>query len=138
MVYSGILTVVFSITLFTAFTQSGKQRFKELDVQRINLVEPDGTSRLVISNKALAPGIIIKGQEHPHPDRKTAGMIFFNDEGTENGGLIFGGEKGADGTERSSGHLSFDRCYIAPSKALAKAAGPVCRLYPTLFACGQS
>ena len=48
---------------------------------------------MVISNKADFPGIIIKGKETPHPDRKTAGMLFFNDEGTENGGLIFGGSK---------------------------------------------
>jgi hypothetical protein len=65
--------------------------------------------RLVISNKALAPGIIIKGKEHPHPDRKPAGMIFFNDEGTENGGLIFGGERDKNGKQSSYGHLSFDR-----------------------------
>ena len=109
MVYSGILTVAFAITLFNAFSRSGRQKFKEIDVQRINLVEPDGTLRLVISDKALAPGFIIRGQDHPHPTRKTAGMIFFNDEGTENGGLIFDGEKGPNGVERSSGHLSFDR-----------------------------
>jgi hypothetical protein len=108
-VYSGILTVAFAITLFTAFSRSGPQKFKEIEVQRINLTEPDGTLRLIISNKALAPGIIIKGQDHPHPTRKTAGMIFFNEEGTENGGLTFDGDKSQNGTERSSGHLSFDR-----------------------------
>jgi hypothetical protein len=78
---------------------------EELDVQRINLREPDGTLRLVISNKSKAPGIFIKGKEYPHPDRKTAGMIFFNDEGTENGGLIFGGETSPDGIKHSSGQF---------------------------------
>jgi hypothetical protein len=35
-------------------------------------------------------------------------MIFYNDEGSENGGLIFGGNKGADGKTDSGGHISFD------------------------------
>ncbi len=109
-IYSGILTVVFAVTVLTGFRPAAApQKFEQINVERINLVEPDGTLRLVISNKALAPGIIIKGKEHPHPDRKTAGMIFFNDEGTENGGLIFGGERDKNGKESSYGHLSFDR-----------------------------
>ncbi len=35
-------------------------------------------------------------------------MLFFNDEGTENGGLIFGGLKDKNGQASSYGHLSFD------------------------------
>ena len=83
-------------------------KFEEIDVQRINVREPDGTLRMTISNSATAPGIIIKGKESPHPSRKSAGVLFFNDEGTENGGLIFGGEK-TDGKVSGYGHLSFDQ-----------------------------
>jgi hypothetical protein len=36
-------------------------------------------------------------------------MLFFNDEGTENGGLIFGGREDPGGKIESYGHLSFDR-----------------------------
>jgi hypothetical protein len=37
-------------------------------------------------------------------------MIFFNDEGSENGGLIFGGKRDAHGdVVDSGGSLSFDR-----------------------------
>ncbi len=108
-VYSGVLTAVFAVTVLSGFVKSpGKATFEEIDVQRINLREADGTLRLVINSSGKAPGIIIKGKEYPHPDRKAAGMIFFNDEGTENGGLIFGGEKNADGSKESHGHLSFD------------------------------
>ncbi len=107
-IYSGVLTLVFAITVLTAFTgDSHKASFDEITVHRINIVEPDGTLRLVLSDKSEFPGIIIKGKEHPHPNRKAAGMLFFNDEGTENGGLIFGGEK-KDGKGNSYGHLSFD------------------------------
>jgi hypothetical protein len=80
-----------------------------LDVQRINIREPDGTIRMVISNVAEAPGAIIDGQDHPRPDRRVAGMLFFNDEGTENGGLVFGGQRDASGTVHSHGSLTFDR-----------------------------
>src|ERR1700689_436006 len=108
-IYSGILTVTFTITIFSGFAAERKKTsFEEIDVQRINLVEPDGTLRMIISDKALWPGIFLKGKEHPHPNRKTAGMLFFNEEGTENGGLIFGGEKNKDGKASSHGHLSFD------------------------------
>jgi hypothetical protein len=108
-IYSTVMTVVFAVSALYGFARAPqKMKIEELDVQRINLREPDGTLRLVISDKSKAPGIFIKGKEYPHPDRKTAGMIFFNDEGTENGGLIFGGERSEDGTKQSSGHLSFD------------------------------
>ena len=109
-IYSGILTLVFAVTVLSGFGKSpDRVQLRELDVQRINVVEPDGTLRMVISDKSDFPGIIIKGQEEPHPDRKTAGMLFFNDEGTENGGLIFGGERGKDGKIVNYGHLSFDK-----------------------------
>jgi hypothetical protein len=111
--YSGVLTIVFTVTLLSGFAReqsaSKKTSFDEIDVHRINIVESDGTLRMVISNKAHFPGIIIKGKETPHPNRRTAGVLFFNDEGTENGGLIFGGMKDKDGKVTSSGHLSFDQ-----------------------------
>ena len=107
-IYSGVLTLVFAITVLAGFTtDSHKTSFDEITVHRINIVEPDGTLRMMLSDKAEFPGIIIKGKEHPHPDRETAGMLFFNDEGTENGGLIFGGAM-KDGKGSSFGHLSFD------------------------------
>jgi hypothetical protein len=35
-------------------------------------------------------------------------MLFASDEGTENGGMLFGGSASRDGKSHSSGHLSFD------------------------------
>ena len=109
-IYSGVLTLAFAVVVLAGFAElQQKQKFDEINVQRINVIEPDGTLRMVISNKADFPGIIIKGKETPHPTRKSAGMLFFNDEGTENGGLIFGGSKDAKGNVSSYGHLSFDQ-----------------------------
>jgi hypothetical protein len=109
MAYSGVLTVVLALTLLTAAEKSRKASFDEIDVQRVNIVEPDGTIRLVLSNKTSFPGIIFKKKEYPHPNRKTAGILFFDDEGTENGGLIYGGGKDKDGKVSAYGHLSFDQ-----------------------------
>ena len=108
-IYSGALTITFAATLLAGFAEQHRTKFREIDVERINVVEPDGTLRMAISNKASFPGIIIRGKETPHPTRKSAGMLFFNDEGTENGGLIFGGSKDTKGAVTSYGHLSFDQ-----------------------------
>lgn len=108
-VYSAVLTLVLALITLMGAQKSRKTSFEEIDVQRINVVEPDGTIRLVLSNKALIPGIIFKKKEYPHPNRKTAGILFFNEEGTENGGLTFGGEKDKNGKVSAYGHLSFDQ-----------------------------
>lgn len=101
--------LIAALFVMGAASDRKKEKLDAIDVQRINIVEPDGTLRMVISNKAAFPGAIIKGKEYPHEDRKTAGIVFFNEEGTENGGLIFGGKKDKDGKVESYGHLSFDR-----------------------------
>lgn len=109
-VYSGVLTAVFAVTMFAGFTKNPRTKFGEIDVQRINVREPDGTLRMVISDSAHLPGVIVKGKERPKVDRPQAGMLFYNGEGSENGGLIFGGKRDAHGNVvDSGGSLSFDR-----------------------------
>lgn len=106
--YAGLLTLMF---LGVAVYGNGKRTdaADEITVQRINIVEPDGTPRLIISNHAKLPGILVHGKERPL-DRPQAGLVFLNDEGSEIGGLIFGGRKDKDGKVRDSGgSLSFDR-----------------------------
>jgi hypothetical protein len=107
-IYAGLLTLLF---LGGAVYGSEKRASMsdELTVQRINIVEPDGTPRLIISNHAKLPGVLVHGKEKSL-DRPQAGLIFLNDEGSEIGGLIFGGRKDKDGKVRDSGgSLSFDR-----------------------------
>jgi hypothetical protein len=88
----------------------GSQAFDEIQVHRINVVEPDGTLRMVISDHDRMPGVIVKRKESPKVDRPQAGMLFYNDEGTENGGLIFGGHRNEKGEiVDSGGSLSFDK-----------------------------
>ena len=108
-VYSGAVTAALMVTLLSGFTPARKKAvFDEIEVKRINLVEPDGTLRLVIADKAMFPGAIVKGKEYPHA-RNGSGLLFYNDEGTENGGLVFGGSKDKDGKISAGGSLTFDQ-----------------------------
>src|SRR5882762_10633796 len=109
-IYSGVLTLAFAVTVFSGFSIENKSStFDQINVHRINIVEPDGTLRMVISDHAKLPGIINGGKEQPFA-RPQAGMIFYNDEGSENGGLIFGGHRNAKGeVVDSGGSLSFDK-----------------------------
>ena len=64
---------------------------------------------MVISNRPRLIGPIYKGQPFGYAGGGRPGIIFFNDEGTENGGLTFGGSRQPDGTFTASHHLSFDQ-----------------------------
>jgi hypothetical protein len=111
LLYSGLVTVLMVGVLLGRVTAAQQiQRIDELDVQRINLREADGTLRLVIANRSRLPGVIVKGKEQPPVDRPQAGMLFYNDEGSEAGGLIFSGRETANGRiENAGGSLSFDQ-----------------------------
>jgi len=110
LVLSLITNAVVIVLLLSGFASSRPTTFDEITVHRIKVVEPDGTLRMVISNKADLPGVIVKGKEQPPQDRPQAGMLFYNDEGSENGGLIFGGRKDSSGhVVDSGGSLSFDK-----------------------------
>ena len=110
-IYSAVLSTVFAVVLLTGATVR-RTEFDEIQVHRIDVVESDGTLRMVISNKHRLPPVIVKGKEHLEfgEPRPQAGMLFYNDEGSENGGLIFGGRQNEKGEiVDSGGSLSFDR-----------------------------
>jgi hypothetical protein len=111
--YSGVLTAACAVALTSgavANENAQSRNLGEINVERINLREADGTLRMVITNTARAPGIIWRGEDRPHPSgNRGAGMLFFNNEGTENGGLTFSGRTLPDGTVVGGGHLSFDQ-----------------------------
>jgi hypothetical protein len=106
--YAMVSTLALGLLAVAAFTRQ-KAKFDEIDVERINVVEKDGKLRLVISNRDRSPGPIFKGKAFGRPGGDRPGMIFFNDEGTENGGLTFTGRRNADGTFRASTGMSFDQ-----------------------------
>jgi len=70
-------------------SEGKRPRFEEIDVERINIVDADGKIRMAISGKDRSPGWIWHGQHYPGRP-KQAGIIFYNDDGEECGGLVFG------------------------------------------------
>src|SRR5213594_22196 len=108
--YALLLTLLVGTLSIAAFRQTAqKTTFTEIDVERINVVEPDGKLRMVISNRPRSIGPIYKGKPFGYPGGTRPGIIFFNDEGTENGGLTFTGRRREDGTYSSSVGMSFDQ-----------------------------
>ena len=95
-----------------AFQQAGQQtRFDVIDVERINVIEKDGTLRLTISNRDRLPDPVIGGKSYPLRGGTgigSAGLIFFNEEGNEVGGLVYQGSQ-TDSGFRASAHLTFDQ-----------------------------
>lgn len=92
-VFTGVLLISIILTAFT--TSRLHQKMDELTVKRINIIEDDGTIRMVISNKARQHPGRMDGLDLPERER-SAGLIFFNDEGDETGGLIYEVKKVGD------------------------------------------
>jgi hypothetical protein len=108
--YAIVVTALLGTISLAAFRQSSqKQKFTEIDVERINVVEKDGKLRMVLSNRERSIGPIYKGKPFGYAGGSRPGIIFFNDEGTENGGLTFDGKREADGTFHSNSGFSFDQ-----------------------------
>ncbi|OGU35121.1 MAG: hypothetical protein A3K13_00190 [Gemmatimonadetes bacterium RIFCSPLOWO2_12_FULL_68_9] len=105
-----ISTPLLMVLTLAAFRQEAQQtRFTEIDVERINVVEPGGKLRMVISNRPRSTGPIYQGKPFGYEGGTRPGIIFFNDEGTENGGLTFQGSRTPDGKFSAGHHLSFDQ-----------------------------
>ena len=103
--YAFVATLICAVFVLTAFTQQArKQKFEEIDVERINVVEKDGKLRMVISNKERQTPVIVDGKTFPQEGRPP-GMIFFNEKGDEIGGLIFNGNTG----EGQNSSFTFDK-----------------------------
>ncbi len=84
------------------------EKRRVVEVERVDIVEADGTARLVISNSARAPDPRCDGQSVKRSGGNRAGIIFYNEEGDECGGLIFGGRRVDDGYA-AGGALLFDQ-----------------------------
>ncbi|MCD9033908.1 hypothetical protein LDO32_19550 [Luteimonas sp. Y-2-2-4F] len=60
---------------------------RELTVERINIVDRDGTTRLVIANAERFPDPVVRGKTLERSIRTTAGIVFYGTDGVETGGL---------------------------------------------------
>jgi hypothetical protein len=109
-VYSGVLTITFTAVVLGGAAMVRNQSFGVITARRINIIEPDGTVRLTISNRADFPGAWNRKKEYLRPDREdAAGMLFMSEEGSEQGGFIWGASQLPDGSIQNHAHLSFDQ-----------------------------
>lgn len=105
--YAAVSSLLLVFLAAAALKQSAPQKIDELTVQRLNVVDANGTLRLVISNKdRMHPGVL-DGVTIDRP-RPVAGLLFFNDEGDEVGGLTVTGQA-HDGQRRANALLAFDQ-----------------------------
>ena len=111
--YAAVMTLVVGGLSLAAFRPSGPTqvgaiqgttaKFDVIDVERINVIEPDGKYRIVLSNRPRSIGPIYMGKPFGYAGGNRPGMLWFNDEGTENGGFTFTGSKCETGTSKING-----------------------------------
>jgi len=77
--------------------------FEIIDVERINVVEKDGTKKLGI----FSSGQYQQGKSEREGGSRISGMLFFNEDGYEAGGLVYYGKAIENGQDASLG-LMFD------------------------------
>jgi len=106
--YVAASLLVVAALAVSAFVQPAKpQNLGEITAERINIVDANGTLRLVISNKdRMHPGVI--GGKVIQRPRPYAGLLFFNDHGDEAGGLTLRGRE-ENGSRVANAGLMFDQ-----------------------------
>jgi hypothetical protein len=94
--YTVALTVLCVVLPVGAFAQwnNKKQRFEEIDAQRVNIVAKNGQVEMVISDKdnLPGPGNIVSGNFGERQGLKESGILFYNDKGDESGGILYGSQ----------------------------------------------
>jgi len=104
--------LVLGVVGLAAFApRDGKQKFREIDVERINVVERDGQVKMVISNRERFPdpGNVVTGKFQKRAGLKSPGITFYNEKGDECGGLIYGSKEEADGKYVAGSLLALDK-----------------------------
>jgi len=103
---SSLLLVIVAVAAFRQGGPTGGAA-TELTVQRLNVVDANGTLRMVLAGKdRMHPGVM-DGVTIDRP-RPVAGLLFFNDEGDEVGGLTYTGTA-AGGRGHANSGLMFDQ-----------------------------
>lgn len=85
---------------------------KSLNVEKLNVCENDGTVKMTLFNSQNVPPIIFDGVDLIPGHRQTdnlSGIMFYNGEGIECGGLIFGSKVDEQGKQQSGVSLTMDQ-----------------------------
>jgi hypothetical protein len=96
----GLIVAAMIVNLFRPFLPA--QTFRVINAERLNIREPDGTLKLVLSDSEHFKG------RNGKASVTFAGLIFCNQEGRECGGLTYDGNIAAGG-QRAEADLTFDQ-----------------------------
>lgn len=91
---------------------NGKQKIVNLDVEKLNIVDKKGNVKMTLFNNENIPPALMDGEDilpGHRQDEPISGLMFYNNEGDEVGGLIFGSKKDDKGNYESSASLTFDQ-----------------------------
>ena len=89
-----------------------KEIIKEINVERLNIVEPDGKVKMTLFNSENIPSLIMEGEDILPGHRENdgvSGAMFYNNEGDECGGFIYGSSKDQHGKVEMGMCLTFDQ-----------------------------
>ena len=92
---STVLLLLFTVAAFTQ--RRPRDLFEEITVKRINVVDEDGNTRVI-----LAGGF-------PPRREALAGLLFINEDGNEAGGLVYQGTRDSLGNIQAGAILTFDQ-----------------------------
>ncbi len=89
-----------------------KEVLKELNVEKLNICEPDGTVKMALFNSQNVPSLILEGEDLLPGHRANdgiSGAMFYNNHGDECGGLIYGSTVDEEGKVEMGMSLTFDK-----------------------------
>lgn len=104
MAYSVATTLLFCAFLFSSFKDKEKKaNFEEITVKKITILGENNLPRMVLSNETRQHSGRMNGKEMDKRERP-AGIIFFNNQGDECGGLVY---KASEKDGKTSSGMSF-------------------------------
>ena len=89
-----------------------KEIIKELNVEKLNIVEEDGRLKMSLFNSKNIPSLIMDNIDLLPGHRENdgiSGLMFYNNHGDECGGLIYGSKVKEDGAVSMGMSLTFDK-----------------------------
>jgi hypothetical protein len=86
-VWNLVLTIA-AVALGILWASPRDTRFTEISVERINVVDANGTRRMAITNRERLPNLVIDGKELPRANRSVqpAGIVVYDEQGNEAAG----------------------------------------------------
>ncbi|MFC5528877.1 hypothetical protein [Cohnella yongneupensis] len=85
---------------------------KKINVEKLNVVDKDGNIKMTLFGEGNIPPAIMDGEDilpGHRQDEPLSGVLFYNGEGDECGGLIFGSKRNESGEYHSGLSLTFDQ-----------------------------